>query len=492
MDTSTKAEPYKMRRPMLSLEQRSEIAQHLESGVSTRRLAAEFDIHPTTVRRIRRNADMVTQYLEEFNHGKKKRRNLRKPLHQEVDTRLHAWVLDRKAEGQPVTDVMMTAKAVEINKELGGSLEFKASRGWLWTFKNRHRIRSHFHRKKADPNAAVAQAFADRFVRQIEEEGIEYENIYNMNETGLVWKALPLKTKVQWDDRTVKLGKPNKDRVTVGFCSNATGSHKHAPLFIHRYETPRSLKHAKRKLPVIYKFQEHAALDRNVFVDWYQNHFKPDVMKYQLQNGTCGKVILVLDDSRSYTSEIVEQFKGDERFEIVLLPPHISYLLQPIDTLISKAKECYHYKMSNRVASVSEDVKDFCANYDLKECIYLLYEAWSEISVADVRGAWRCLIKGIPEALKAEDDFFELNASQGKSGNSDEREPTDGDLDFASGQLTNDIGLKISEVTSLSSEVIDEEKMIKAFDILTLWSRTESSIIEFNIKCLKNYYYGRR
>ncbi|XP_015439681.1 PREDICTED: jerky protein homolog-like [Dufourea novaeangliae] len=480
-----------MRRPMLSLEQRFEIAQHLESGVSTRRLAAEFDIHPTTVRRIRRTADLVTQFLEEGS-GRTKRRNLRKPVHQELDSRLYAWILERKSRRESVTDTIMTEKAVELNKELGGSVDFKASRGWLWGFKNRHRIRSHSWNQKIDLNTVAAREFAERFTRQIEEEGVEYENIYNMNETGLVWKALPLKTKVQWDDRLVKVGKPNKDRVTVGFCTNATGSHKHAPLFIHRYVTPRVLKNGKHKLPVIYKAHEHAAMDRNVFTDWYENHFKPDVMRYQLQHGTCGKVMLVLDNSRGYTAEILEQFKNDERFEMVLLPPNTGHLIQPIDTLISKTRESYHYKMSNRVTNFSEQSEDFCANYDLRDCINLIAEAWSEISVSDITDAWRILVKGVPDPTKMEklDDFFQFNQHVTvDSTNSGEQDSRSEAVEFLSGRPTTESNSRNSKVMSFSNAEINEEKISRAFETLMLWSKKESEMIEFNIECLKNYYY---
>ncbi|XP_043262463.1 uncharacterized protein LOC122403171 [Colletes gigas] len=51
-----------------------------------------------------------------------------------------------------------------------------------------------------------AERFLINFAKKVEEEGIEEHNIYNMDESGLMWKAIPSKTLVHvrdaWEDVT--------------------------------------------------------------------------------------------------------------------------------------------------------------------------------------------------------------------------------------------------------------------------------------------------
>ncbi|XP_029654861.1 tigger transposable element-derived protein 4-like [Octopus sinensis] len=70
------------------------------------------------------------------------------------------------------------------------------------------------------------------------------ENIYNCDETGLIFRGLP--------DRTLSIGsKKMKDRITVMVSCNMTGSNKHPLMVIGKRKNPRCFKGIKT-LPVNY------------------------------------------------------------------------------------------------------------------------------------------------------------------------------------------------------------------------------------------------
>ena len=88
-------------------------------------------------------------------------------------------------------------KAILLFKEMYPSStdNFKASKGWLHSFKNRHGIRQltlQGELLSADPSAANDfKAFLSEFVEQ---QGFSLHQIFNADETGLYWCLLPNKT----------------------------------------------------------------------------------------------------------------------------------------------------------------------------------------------------------------------------------------------------------------------------------------------------------
>lgn len=142
-------------RTALTIGQKIEISEKLECGMSVRNLAIEYQIHPTTVRRIRRNV-ISMHHLAEQGIQIRKRKKLRKPAFEDIENRLYVWWLEQKTLGDPVTDLLLHNKALELNKEFGGPSTFKASAGWIAKFKNRHNIRL-LHRFEEDENVDMVE-----------------------------------------------------------------------------------------------------------------------------------------------------------------------------------------------------------------------------------------------------------------------------------------------------------------------------------------------
>ena len=76
-----------------------------------------------------------------------------------------------------------------MHEGVGGPVNFRASRGWLWRFKLRHGIRNvGIHGEKSEADLDGANKFIGELSQFLLEEDIEIED---MEKTGLMWKALP-------------------------------------------------------------------------------------------------------------------------------------------------------------------------------------------------------------------------------------------------------------------------------------------------------------
>ena len=93
-----------------------------------------------------------------------------------------------------------------------------------------------------------------------------------MNETGLMWKALPQRTLIHRKEQRVEGNKVKKGRVTVAFRANAAGTHKLCTLFVNKLAKPRALKHCLNNLSVAYRSQRNAWMDKKLFSDWFINN----------------------------------------------------------------------------------------------------------------------------------------------------------------------------------------------------------------------------
>ena len=78
------------------------------------------------------------------------------------------------------------------------------------------------------------------------EEGLTRDQLYNTDETGLCWRAIPTTTLAGPEENKVEGTKLDKDRVTLMACANSSGNHKLDLLFIYKYANPRALKHCEK------------------------------------------------------------------------------------------------------------------------------------------------------------------------------------------------------------------------------------------------------
>jgi hypothetical protein len=99
--------------------------------------------------------------------------------------------------------------------------------------------------------------------------------VYNADETGFFWKPLPQNTQANKKDSSVCGRKLNNEHLTTLVCANADKSHRLKPVITGETAKPRRLRHIMRDMPVIYMANKKALATKDLFFDWFRNHFAP-------------------------------------------------------------------------------------------------------------------------------------------------------------------------------------------------------------------------
>ncbi len=130
--------------------------------------------------------------------------------------------------------------------------------GWLEKWKKRFSIK---YFKICGESGDVQGVTIDSWKERLPElvRGYSKNDIWNMDETGLFFRALPDHGFAQ-KSRSCMGGKKSKQRVTIAFFVSASG-HKEKSVFIWKSENPRCLRgFDKSSLPVTY-YTQIKALD---------------------------------------------------------------------------------------------------------------------------------------------------------------------------------------------------------------------------------------
>lgn len=387
----------KRKKVVLSITQKLEIISKLEKDANAKQLAAEYDVGKSTIYDIKKQKEELIRYQEEMGAvNTKQRKTMKTAANTELDEALYLWFTQRRSQGQPVTGPLLIAKAKMLNDKLGATSSFNGSVGWLNNFKARHGIRQlKLQGEILSADEPAAEEFKKTFLSMIQGGGVTKDRIYNADETGLNWKALPDKTLASSQFSSAPGHKVSKERITVLVAANASGSHA-LPLFvIGKSQKPRSFANMFN-LPVVYRGQKNAWMDSSLFNKWYIEDFIPNVLAHQRRTQTLGKTILLLDNAPCHPSidsmNNLAQMAGYTDFEVMYLPPNVTSLIQPMDQgVIEKLKRLYRKEMLKRLllADESEEsVKEFLKKISIKDCCFMLADCWKEVTSLNLSRAW--------------------------------------------------------------------------------------------------------
>lgn len=406
----------KRKRVVLSINKKLEIIDKLDGGARGSNLAREYGVGVSTISDIGKNKEKLLQFSHtlESNDGSKKRKTMKQAENNDLEIAMYTWFLQKRSQGQPISGPLVCEKAIQLNQQLGGDPEFKATTGWLQRFKSRHGIRElEIHGEKLSANPTAATDFRETFLGFISANGYNKSNIYNADETGLNWKALPTRSLVAKREMTAPGYKSNKQRVTIMTCANSTGSHRLPLLMIGKSKNPRCFKNLK-KLPLNYRNQRNSWMDTALFTDWYDNIFIPEVKKHQAETGENGKVLLIVDNAPSHPpKESLERENG--LFKVLYLPPNVTSIIQPMDQGVIEAfKKFYRKQLLRRLLMTddnnAETLITIFKQTDLKDCAYMAADAWNLVAQTTLQRAWRKLfsIENEPQIETSDDTATEI------------------------------------------------------------------------------------
>lgn len=221
-------------RHTLMLAEKIKLIRENEQNASYRELADKYKISIGSVSNIiKRKGEYIEDY--EQNENSNKKRNIRDEFSQQLDQQLYECFVAQRSKNIPISGPILQERALQIRRQLGGPNidEFKASNGWLQKFRSRHGIQ---YRTICSESAAVDPATVNEWKERLSSviDKFDPNDIYNADETGLFFKALPNRSLVTAKD-TCKGGKRSKELFTVLLSTNMTDTDKLQPLVIGKF-----------------------------------------------------------------------------------------------------------------------------------------------------------------------------------------------------------------------------------------------------------------
>ena len=378
----------KRKRSVLSIEDKQSIILRLEKGEKGTNLSAEYGVSKQQTSDIRKNKEKIMKFADnlEISEGLK-RKSLKVAHDEQLDNALYAWFIQQRTSGTPISGPPLQEKAKHFYSQLHTDPtdgDFKASTGWLEKFKTRHGIRNlSIQGEKLSAAEETVEPFLQKLHQVMEEKGLTTEQIYNADETGLLWKCLPDRTLVSCREKSAPGFKKSKDRLTVLGCTNATGTHKLKPVMIGKFAKPRCFKNVNMEaLPVIYKSQRNAWMNSEIFAEWFKKDFVPSVKRHQrAQNIRSPKALLLIDNCSAHPQELKTR---DGSVTCMFLPPNTTSLIQPMDQGVLQAmKNRYKRKLLQKVIcdqdlDPTQNIKEIVKQHTVKDALYMLADAWEE------------------------------------------------------------------------------------------------------------------
>ena len=336
-------------------------------------LSEKFKVGKTTVSDILRRKSSYTEAWEK-NASRNKFRFGNACRYDRLNDLVWSWFSSIRAKNLPISGPIIQEKASKFAVDLGLT-DFKASNGWLESWKSRHSVKG---LKVSGESAGVDPATVDDYKKRLPSitSGFRSTDIFNCDETGLYYRALPDRTLAAKGDNA-KGTKVSKDRVTLMFACSATGE-KLRPLVIGKSANPRCLKNVKRdSLGVTYVANKKGWMTTAIFTDWVRA-INAD-MKRQKRN-----IILFLDNASSHGQGL-----NLSNVTLSFLPPNTTSHLQPLDQGIIRAfKALYRKNLLRSLLSKmdsSEDVTSLCRSVTLLDAIRWAVTAWRDVKTTTIQ-----------------------------------------------------------------------------------------------------------
>ncbi|KAK1343146.1 hypothetical protein QTO34_015921 [Cnephaeus nilssonii] len=347
----------------LSIEEKIDIINAVESGKKKAEIAAEYGIKKNSLSSIMKNKDKVLEAFESLRFDPKRKR-LRTAFYTDLEEALMRWYRIAQCLNVPVNGPMLRLKANDFAQKLGHN-DFKCSNGWLDRFKSRYGLVFRAQPVEAtgvsvDPSAVWHQNILPYYLNDYHPK-----NVFNIKETGLLYRMLPTNT-FAFKGETCSIGKLCKDRITLVVGTNMDGSEKLPLLIIGKNRNPHCFKGMK-SLPVYYEANRMAWMTADIFEQWMK---KLDE-KFQAQQR---RVVIFVDSLPAHPE--VKNLKSIELafFPSCLSPKFIAMKQGVIKSLKIKYRHCLIKKFLSSV----EGSKEF--TFSLLDAVDTLHLCWRAVT----------------------------------------------------------------------------------------------------------------
>lgn len=288
---------------------------------------------------------------------------------QRSNTSIHGWMLKEAAH-----HLWLQIPQLACQQEPAWS------NGWLEGFQRRHQLRSRYRHGEA---ASVPEG-ADEAMEQARVVIARYplaRDVYNMDESGLFWKATP-----DHSITTERLAgrKQEKARITTIHCCNGDGSDLLPLWIIGKSANPRAFGSNKRNitgLPMQYRANSKAWINTIICTDWLLSFARH----------TQGRsVLLIMDNHSSHEVAAAELASHPlmSHVQVLFLPPNCTSKFQPLDQgIISTFKALYRRSLLRYLMDKAL-LQESC-QINLLQAVRWAVCAWNELPAATIGACFR-------------------------------------------------------------------------------------------------------
>ncbi|KAL8601404.1 hypothetical protein ACOMHN_042408 [Nucella lapillus] len=241
---------------------------HSLTAKSVREAATFLDVSHSFLYQSIKNEKEIRASVAEGSTPKQRIRQ-RSGKDKETEDGLRKFVVHLQSRNAPVSGPILCQKAEAIATELGHT-DFKATEGWFSRWKKRNGLT--YQKQVGEASSANTIAAAKWKGEEMEDILSSYSPncIYNADETGIYFRALPDSTYVFAEQkRNIRGFKTAKDRITALVCCNLAGD-KEKLLVIGKSEKPRCFKNVT-SFPTLYKASRNAWMTSTIWTDWLRN-----------------------------------------------------------------------------------------------------------------------------------------------------------------------------------------------------------------------------
>ena len=354
-------------------------------NLGCRKLAEVFGIGKTAASNILKSKQKLRNQYEQFHEKNKKR--CRPGKYKAINDILYIWYQKCCSSGLYPNGPMLKEEAMEIKKQLNDSAldGFVASDGWLDKWKASYAVKE---KRIVGEGGEVSTETVSSWIERLKEmtEGYSPENIWNMDETGCFFKALPDSGLIQ-KGTSAKGGKKSKQRFTVAFFVNAAGEKEDEPIVIWKSKKPRcfkGLKNPSRPANVHYFSNKKSWMNSEIFETVLSRLNKRLLSQKR-------KIILFLDNATCHPETLEGKFSN---IKIKFLPKNTTSRLQPLDAgIIRNFKVKYRKSLVKYVLSRISDgssAAEIASSVNVLMAIRWVQRAWQDVLPSTIK---RCFEK---------------------------------------------------------------------------------------------------
>lgn len=254
-----------MKRNQISFDKKLEVIKAVEAKKGTKvEIAKLYDIPKTTLSTILKNKAKILSASQTKKHNRVRKR-VRLSRWPDLEKALFLWLKEVRSKNLPVSGPLFKEKADFFAMKWSISY-FKCSEGWFSRFKVCHALS--FKSVCGESGAVDTDITREWISGKLKDLISKYkpEDIFNADETGVFYKALPNKT-LALKNETCTGGKLSKQRLTVMVCANMAGTEKMRLLIVGKFKNPRCFKGMK-SFPADYENNKNSWITTKLFEKW--------------------------------------------------------------------------------------------------------------------------------------------------------------------------------------------------------------------------------